>query len=288
MPKSAPARRSSLTRYVIAFVITGIGLYVVLPSLTRVIAAWPRLASLAPVWLVVMFLAELASLACSATLMRLVLRTRQWSGVIIAGLVGNAVTNVLPGGDAIGAGVQFQMLARSGIDPDQAAGGLAASSALGLAALFALPIFALPALLGGTQVSAGLEYAALLGIGGFLLIVGVEAVLLTKDQPLRRLGSVVQWIINRFRRHGERTTDLPDRLITQRDLIRADLDKNWWKALLLIAGRIGLDYLSLLAALRATGAQPNAARVLLAYDGRLGRTRARGSGGFGRLGRTRA
>jgi uncharacterized protein (TIRG00374 family) len=34
---------------------------------------------------------------------------------------------------------------------------------------------------------------------------------------------------------------------------------------LLIAGRVGLDYLSLLSALRATGARPNPALVLLAY-----------------------
>ena len=265
MPQTPTPRRSSFVRHAVAFVITGVGLYVVLPSLARVIASWPRLATLAPVWLVAMFGAEIASLACSTALMRLVLRTRQWSGVIIAGLVSNAVTNVLPGGDAIGAGVQFQMLARSGIDPDQVGGGLAASSALSLAALFALPIFALPALLGDTRVSAGLEHAALLGIIGFVLIVGVEALLLTTDSPLRHLGRAAQWIVNRVRRHGARTTDLADRLIAQRDLIRSDLDRNWWKALLLIAGRIGLDYVSLLAALRATGASANASLVLLAY-----------------------
>lgn len=265
MAQTTAPRQPAIAWHAAAFVITGVGLYIVLPSLARVIAAWPRVASLSPAWLVVMLVAEVASLACSTALTRLVLRTRQWSGVIIAGLVSNAVTNVLPGGDAIGAGVQFQLLARSGIDPDQAAGGLAATSALSLAALFALPIFALPALLGGTQVSAGLEHAALLGIAGFVLIVGIEAVLLTTDRPLRRLGGVAQWTINRLRRHGERSTDFADRLVTQRDLIRIDLDRNWYKALLFIAGRIGLDYVSLLAALRASGASPNASLVLLAY-----------------------
>src|ERR1035438_6745498 len=124
-------RRRSAVGRVIAFVITGVALYVVLPGLVRVVSAWPRLATLAPAWLLVMLVAEIASFACSLSLQRLILRTRGWIGVILAGLVGNAVTNVLPGGDAVGASIQFQMLARSGIDPDQAAGGLAASSALG-------------------------------------------------------------------------------------------------------------------------------------------------------------
>jgi uncharacterized protein (TIRG00374 family) len=59
--------------------------------------------------------------------------------------------------------------------------------------------------------------------------------------------------------------DLPDRLVRERDLVRTDLGKNWWKAILLVAGRIGLDYMSLLAALHATGARPNPSLVLLAY-----------------------
>ncbi|MGA7833733.1 MAG: YbhN family protein, partial [Acidimicrobiales bacterium] len=41
--------------------------------------------------------------------------------------------------------------------------------------------------------------------------------------------------------------------------------KNWWKAVLLVAGRIGFDYGSLLAILNATGTRPNPSLVLLAY-----------------------
>ena len=78
--------------------LTGLAVYVVLPSLTRVIAAWPQLSSSSPVWLIGSFLAESASFACAFALQRLVLRTRKWFAVVTAGLAGNAVTNVLPGG----------------------------------------------------------------------------------------------------------------------------------------------------------------------------------------------
>lgn len=198
-------------------------------------------------------------------LLRLVLRTKSWFAVVTAGLAGNAVTNTLPGGDAVGASVQYRMLAGSGIDTVQAAGGLAVSSIIGVAGLFFLPIFALPVIVGRTSVSAGLVHAGELGVIGFVLIVLLGVVFLTTDRTLLVIGRVLQWFLNKMPRHQKGSTELGARLVNERDLVRSDLGKNWWKALLLIAGRIGLDYASLLAVLRATGARPNPSLVLLAY-----------------------
>jgi uncharacterized membrane protein YbhN (UPF0104 family) len=60
-------------------------------------------------------------------------------------------------------------------------------------------------------------------------------------------------------------TGLDGRLLDQRDTIRAVLDRKWWQAALLTAGRLGFDYGCLLAALCATGASPQPSMVLLAY-----------------------
>ena len=239
--------------------------YVAFPALIKVIDSWPKLLHLSFVWLLVMLLAEVASFVCATWLLRLVLRTTQWFTVVAALLVGNAVTNVLPAGDVAGAGVQFQMLAMGNIDADQAAGGLAASSIIGLAGLLLLPVFALPALLGGEPVSPGLQHAAYLGIGGFVLILGFSVVLLTTDKVLVWVARSLQWLLNALPKRKKRTVDLPSRLLSQRDLVRRDLGRRWWQAALLIAGRIGLDYTALLAALRATGTKPNPSLVLLAY-----------------------
>jgi hypothetical protein len=132
-----------------AIILTGLALYVVLSSLTRVIAAWPELSHLSPLWLIGALLAEVASFACAFALQRLVLWTKKWFAVVAAGLAGNAVTNVLPGGDAAGATVQFRMLATAGIRTDDVAGGMTAASLLGIGGLLAMPIFILPAVLGG-------------------------------------------------------------------------------------------------------------------------------------------
>jgi len=249
---------------VVAVVVCGISLYVLLPGLLRVISSWPRLLTLEPWWFLVALLCEAASFVCALALLRLVLRTKNWFAVVTAGLAGNAVTNTLPGGDAVGASVEYRMLASTGIDTVQAASGLAVSAIIGVAGLFALPIFALPVIVGGAA-SAGLVHAGELGAIGFGLLVILGVLFLTTNKPLLTLGKSIQWLLTKLPLHRRDTRDLGQRLVEERDKVRDDLGQNWWKAVMLVAGRIGLDYFSLLAVLRATGAKPNPSLVLLAY-----------------------
>jgi len=99
-----------------------------------VIGAWPELSMLNPVWLAGAVGAEVSAFACNFGLQRLVLRTSGWFAVVTAGLVGNVVTAVLPGGDAAGASIQFRMLTAAGVDADEAAGGLTAAALLRIGA----------------------------------------------------------------------------------------------------------------------------------------------------------
>jgi len=258
--------RRSLLRQGVAIAITGFTLYVVFPSLARVVASWPRLLTLSPLWLLGAFAAEVASFVCTFALQRLVLRTPKWFAVATAGLAGNAVTNIMPGGDAAGAAVQFSMLETAGIDSDTAAAGLAAASLLGVGGLLALPIFTLPAVLGGAHVSRSLVHAALLGLGGFSLFVLGGVVVMSTDRPLEAFGRFVQWLWNKVPGRRRKTTGLGVRLLRQRDSIVSTLGRNWRRAVLSVGGRLGLDYLCLLGALRATGSNPRPWLVLLAYS----------------------
>ena len=70
-------RRLSVILRLLALAATGLALYVVLPSLTRVLAAWPQLSRLSPIWFIAALVAEAASFACTFALQRLVLRTRK-------------------------------------------------------------------------------------------------------------------------------------------------------------------------------------------------------------------
>ena len=99
---------------VVAVVVTGVALYVVLPSLTAVFGAWPRLATLSEVWLVAAILAEAASFACNFGIQRVVRGPKAGLTSWRQDSPGDMVTDVLPGGSAAGAAVQFRMLERRG------------------------------------------------------------------------------------------------------------------------------------------------------------------------------
>ena len=70
---------------------------------------------------------------------------------------------------------------------------------------------------------------------------------------------------NRPPGHLPKITGLDRRLLSQRNDIRSTLGRNCRQAVLLSVGRLGFDFLSLLAALRATGGHPRPSLVLLAY-----------------------
>jgi uncharacterized protein (TIRG00374 family) len=262
-----PPTWKTVVKRALPVAVAGAAIYLVLPALIKVLGEWPRLSTLNPVWFTVALAAEIVAFTCNFALQRLALRTRGWFAVVTAGLAGNAVTNSLPGGDAAGAAVQFSMLTTAGFDTDTAVGGLTTFSLLGIGGLLAVPVFALPAILAGVPVSRGLVHTALLGLGGFVLYAICGVILLRTDRPLAVLGRAAQKVWNRVTR-GRRPplTGLDTRLLAERNTIRAVLGRQWWQAVLLTAGRLGFDYGCLLAALRATGADPQPSLVLLAYS----------------------
>ncbi len=243
----------------------GLAIYLVLPSITEVIGSWPRLSSLVPFWFAVAVAAESAHFMCTFALQRLALRTRGWFVVVTPQLASNAISNIVPAGAAAGAALQFRMLATAGVEVDVAVGGLTAFSLLSVGGLLALPVFALPAIVFGTPVSRGLLHTAFIGIGGFLLFAAFGAVILATNRPLVWFGRLAQRARNRIFRHRPPMTGLDNRLLIQRDAIRSVLGRKWLQAVLFTAGRLFLDYLCLLAALRATGSHPRPSLVLLAY-----------------------
>jgi uncharacterized protein (TIRG00374 family) len=264
--RSHPLTWRTVLKRALVVAAAGVAIYLVLPSLTEVLASWPRLSTLEPAWTAAAVAAELASFTCYFALQRLALQTRSWFAVVTAGLAGNAVTGTVPGGGAAGAAVQFEMLATAGFDADTAVAGLTAFSLLNVGALLGLPILALPAMLAGAPASPGLVHTAIVGVAGFCLVAVFGAIILRTDRPLAAAGRAAESLANRITR-GRRPplTGLDTRLLTDRDTIKSVLDKKWWQAVLLTTGRLGFDFCCLLAALRATGTHPRPSLVLLAY-----------------------
>jgi hypothetical protein len=240
-------------------------IYLVLPRVTAVLGAWPRLSTLNPVWFGVALGAEGASLGCNFALQRLALKRPSWFAVVTSGLTSNAITNLVPGADAVGAAVQFRMLAKAGVPTDTAVSGLTTFSFLQVGGLLGLPVVSVPAILLGMPVRRGLLDCALLGVVGFVLFAAFSVIVVYADRPLAQLGRAAQWLWNGITRRHPPMVGLDRRLLADRDTGKAVLGEHWQEAVLLCTGRLGLDFGCLLAVLRATNCNPRPPLVLLAY-----------------------
>ncbi len=260
------AKRTAILLRLAFLLVTLIALYILWPSLLTVLERWPDLLDLNPGWFLVMLGLEFASFVCIWGLQRIALRTNRWFGVATAQLASNAFSRVVPGGAAAGGALQWRMLTDSGVDGAQVATALTAASLISTGTLFMLPLLTVPAALIGRPVPGGLAQAAWLG--GVVFVVGfvVGWLLLTRDGALRRLGSGVQWLRNRLQPRKPPVTDLPERLVVERNEMRETLGDTWWKALLYALGNWLFDYLALLAAITAIGSRPRPTLVLLAYS----------------------
>jgi uncharacterized protein (TIRG00374 family) len=256
----------SLRRNAVWLVITLVSLYLVFPSLVSTFADWDQIARYSPVWLLVMFGLQVGVCACLWDLQRLALHGARWRPVIAAQLSSNALSNIAPGGGPVGAALQYRILVAAGLDAPLVVSALTAVQLLVFAIVLGLPIIAIPAAVHGS-VNRSLLAASVAAVAAFAVIVAAGAVLMRTDRPLEWVGRVVQSVRNRIRRHAVLTTDLPQRLLSQRDQITAVMGRSWKRALALAVGRWLLDFMTLFAALTAIGSHPRPSLVLLAFCG---------------------
>jgi uncharacterized protein (TIRG00374 family) len=262
-PESAARRQ--YVRPAVLLLVTAISLYLLLPSLVAVFSSWRSLSNLDWVYASLVPVAEIASLVCVWQLDRIALRTSSWFVVVSAQLSGNAVGRILPGGGATATAFTARMLRRANVDSGEAAAAFGATTGLQVGTRLALPLLAVPAIIGGAPVSRSLAAAAFLGLGVLVLLVAVGVAAFAGDATLELAGRGLQWLLNATVRRRRPVAGLPDELLEDRDFIRATLGTRWRGALLAAAGNTGFDYLALICALRAVGAAPQPSLVLLAF-----------------------
>jgi putative heme transporter len=245
--------------------LTGVSLYLLAPSLIETFSSWRSLAEISPLWLGVMAVFAAASFVALWEVQRIALGTSSWFAIGTSQLAANAFGRIVPGGAATAGALQYRLLLQSGIPSARVASGITAASLLLFAALLALPILSLPAILGGLRVDPGLERGAYLGGGTFVLMAVAGFVLVRWDRPLELLGRAVQWLLNHIRRRRPPLDDVPERLRHERDSLVAVFGAHWLMTALAVVGRWGFDYMTLVAALAAVGAEVDPSLVLLAY-----------------------
>jgi uncharacterized protein (TIRG00374 family) len=249
----------------VVVLVTGISLYLLLPSLVAVFSSWRSLAHLTWYWAALALLAEAGSFVFLWQLDRIALHERSWFTVACAQLSGNAVGRIVPGGAATATAFSVGMLRGAGVDVGRAAAALAAVTSLLFGTALVLPLLALPAIVGGAPVDHSLATSAYLGAALLVLLIGAGVLAFAFDRPVEWAGRAVQWTLNRTIRRHRKISDLPQLLLSQRDFVRATLGRSWQAAVVAAAGNVGLDYAALLCALRAVGAEPRPSLVLVAY-----------------------
>jgi uncharacterized protein (TIRG00374 family) len=246
-------------------VLGGVSIYLLLPSLLSVFGSWRTLSHLDWPFAALVFVSECLAVASGWELLRIGLHTTEWFPVATAQLTGNAVGRLLPGGGATAAAFSAGMLRRAGVDTGEAVSAFTASTLLQLGTTFALPILALPAILGGAAVNHSLRLAAYLGIALFGLLVAGISVAFASDRPLTLLGRAIERVLNATVRRRRPVKGVAGELLGNRDFIRSTLGGRRRAAIAAAAGTTLFDYFALLAALRAVGAEPQPSLVLLAY-----------------------
>jgi uncharacterized protein (TIRG00374 family) len=269
-PREPPARGAGgwrrAVRPAVLLVLGGVSLYLLLPSLLAVFGSWRSLSHLDWPFAILTLACEVTSWACLWEVDRIALHTRAWFAVAAAQLTGTAVGRILPGGGATATATAAAMLRRARIaEPDEAFAAFGAAAGLQMATTFALPVLALPAILGGAAINHSLQTAAYLGIAVLVALVVTGVATFASDAPLNTAGRAVQWLVNATVRRRRPVTGLPQRLLRDRDLIRTAVGARWKTVVWAAAGNTVFDYFALLAALRAVGADPHPSLVLLAY-----------------------
>ena len=215
-------------------------------------------------WLVAIVAAEAVTFGATWQLNRIALRTDRWFDVAVAQLAGNAAANIVPAGGPVGAAVQLRVLSEAGFDLTKAATSLGALSIRGAVGLLSLPVIALPFSLGG-EGDPQLQPILWVGVALLLVALLVGIRFFNRDEPLARLARAVQRVRNRFRSGRRVRTDLPERVLVERDSIRTELQHRPVVVALSAIAKPGGDCLALYLSLVAVGAHPHPVAVLAAF-----------------------
>ena len=258
--------KRTIVKRILLLGVCALGFYAVGPGLIEVFSAAPRLVTLDLWWLIGILLAQAGSFVALWALIGICIHSRDWFVIATSNLTSTAVGRIVPGGGAASATMNLRMLTTAGVPAATAATGVTAFSVISTGMLFGMPLLALPSIFAGVPVSPGLAQAAWVGIGFFVILFVSAVVVLTMNRPLRVAARIAERAINALGRRGRELSGLPDRLIKERNLLRATLGADWHRALGAAVIKTFLEFMALMGALIAVGASPDPGLVVLAFS----------------------
>jgi uncharacterized protein (TIRG00374 family) len=261
----------------VGLTLTGIGLYVVAPSLLTLFGSWPQLRDVKPWWFAILVGLVFCSAGSLWWLTRLALTGRPsrperrpsaghvgWATAATAHLAGNAAGKIVPGGAATAGVVQGKVLIQAGQPAAVVASALAAMGLLTTGVLLLLPVLTIPALIIGPPPARQLQLGLLVSLILAVVIVALGVTALTWTRCVVAVGRAGGHVIHLVKRDVTAETAAAA-LVNARDRVAAAFAGRWWRAVTAAAANRMFDYAALVAALVALGAHARPAEVLLAY-----------------------
>ena len=184
----------------VGLTVTGVGLYVVAPSLVAVLDQWPDLQRVRPLWFVFLVLLEAGSMAALWFLLRITLPTTPWFVNASSQLAGNAAAKVLPGGNAAGSVVQASMLVRGGQPGGAVATAMGSMGLLTTGMLLALPILTVPAVILRPPPARQLQLGLVVSLVMAVLLILLGFALLKWDRFVHAVGRGAGHVLHLVRR----------------------------------------------------------------------------------------
>lgn len=262
-----PLWRRVLPRLVFLSLSLG-ALYFFLPTIVDFLDESHKLASVQWWWYAIMAVLMSGAFASAWELNHIALLDVSRFVIATAQLVSNAAAKIIPGGAVAAGATLFQMLGVSGMPRQQAATGLAAVAFISNLVLFSLPAVALLVAALSAPIPTGLLPVAVAGSALFAVMFVVVFLLVKYDRVLLFVGriieSVVGWLADRLNK--EWTSTATGWLARRNEVVEA-LGARWFKALAAAVLNWLLDYLVLVTALYAIGAEPRPSLVLVAFAG---------------------
>jgi uncharacterized protein (TIRG00374 family) len=260
------ARRQPWTwRRIGMMVVTLVALVLVSPVLIRVYRHVGQAFTLGPVWLLSIGAVIVAHFLSVWALYRVVLRTSNRFDIATSQLAANATSHIAPAGSAVGAGIQLRMLTIAGFSASRAATALAATAVLGtVAGYIVLPLGVLVASAAGGSVPDQLVTAMWSAMAVLAALLVLAVFLAIRDGPWRWAGRLVAAISRAFGRPAS-GDEIGERLVGERDLIRAAVRQRVGFVVFLALLQPLTDYTALLLSLRAVGAHVSAAAAMAAF-----------------------
>ena len=232
------------------------------PKLSEVFRAGEHADRLGLGWLPVILGAEVMSFWCIWKMQKMVCRGATWFVVVNSHLAGNAFNRITPLGGVTGAALQARLMTDAGIPATRAGSAMATQSILGSVGLGLLPLAALPLVaVTGTHLAPDLRTAARVAAAVVIVLLALAAWLLSPNAPLAGFGDGIDRATRRFRpdAHG-----LGERLVEERDALRAVLATRWVAVTSVSVGRWVCEWVVLLAILVGIGARPDPLLTLYA------------------------